>query len=162
MGRRDDLNEERMRLLGSRLAALSMVESVHYFPLEKPDRVVASFEETYYPDVVDAAALELRLRLNGEFNLLYRERWAGDRWVCRWDRHPNTHNTDDHFHVPPRPSETTALDAEYPADMNDVLRLVFETIEARVNEVWAETTAPVYPTEYGFERQYELPYLTNP
>lgn len=161
MGRTDDLNEERMRLLGGRLADLSMVESVRYFPSEKPDRIVTSIGTSYYPDVVDGATLELRLRLNGDFNFQYREEWAGERWSCRWDRHPNAHNTRDHFHVPPRPHEGTAIDAVYPTDPNDVLGRILRTIDERINDLWVAIPEPTFPTEYEFAYEFGVDYLSG-
>ncbi|GGL60552.1 hypothetical protein [Halocalculus aciditolerans] len=159
MERGDDLNEERLRILGRYLADLSLVETVQYFPSEKEDRVVAAFDHRYYPDVVDASRLELRLRLNGDFNVQYFEEWAGEQWSCRWDRHPNTHNTRDHFHVPPTPSEAAAVDASYPPDPTAVLRCVLETVERRINDLWTATTDPVFPSEYAFAGEYGASYL---
>lgn len=161
MRRNDELNEERLRILGSRLAGLSLVDTVRYFPPEKEDRIVTTILSSSYPNVVDAASLELRLQLNGEFNILYLEDWAGERWACRWDRHPNTHNSRDHFHIPPRPHEEHAIDAAYPNDLNDVIRLVLKTVENRINDLWTATTDPVFPAEYEFSREYGMDYLTD-
>ena len=161
MGNTDDVNEERMRLLGRHLADLTMVETVEYFPIGKEDRVIGHFDSSYFPDVVDSASLEIRLRLNSEFNIQYVEEWSGEQWTCRWDRHPNTHNTRDHFHVPPTPREEGAVDATYPTGVNEVLRVVLETIEARLNELWATVPDSVYPTEYEFENHYEIDYLAE-
>jgi hypothetical protein len=69
MERADDLNEERLRILGRYLADLSLVATVRYFPPGKEDRVIAHLETSYYPDVVDTARLKVRVRLNGEFKL---------------------------------------------------------------------------------------------
>lgn len=160
MGRTDDLNEERMRILGGRLADLSVIETVQYFPSGKEDRVVATLQSSYYPNVVDTTTLEIRLRLNGEFNIQYFEEWTGEHWSCRWDRHPNTHNTRDHYHVPPQPREEGAVDAVYPDDPNDVLRVVLQTIEKRINDIWA-TTDPVFPSEYEFGQEYGADYLVD-
>ncbi|MFC7205244.1 hypothetical protein ACFQJC_17175 [Haloferax namakaokahaiae] len=160
MGRTDDLNEERMRILGGRLADLSVIETVQYFPSGKEDRVVATLRSNYYPNVVDTATLEIRLRLNGEFNIQYLEEWAGEGWSCRWDRHPNTHNTHDHYHVPPQPREESAVDAVYPDDPNDVLRVVLQTIEKRINDIWG-TTGLIFPSEYEFKQEYGTDYLVD-
>ncbi|WP_199897075.1 hypothetical protein [Halarchaeum acidiphilum] len=146
-------------MLGRFLANLSLVETVQYFPAGKEDRVVADLETSYYPDVVDSSRLELRVRLNGDFNFQYFEDWSGEQWSCRWDRHPNTHNTREHFHVPPDPHEEAAVDASYPSESSDVLRCVLETVERRINDLWATTTDPVFPSEYEFDDEYGSTYL---
>ncbi|GAA0297003.1 hypothetical protein [Halarchaeum salinum] len=158
MERADDLNEERLRILSRHLADLSLVETVRYFPAGKEDRVVATLEISYYPDVVDLARLEVRVRLNGDFNFQYFEGWSGEQWSCRWDRHPNSHNTRDHFHVPPDPHEEAAVDASYPSTPTDVLRLVLETIEHRINDLWTSTTDPTFPSEYEFTGEFGASY----
>jgi hypothetical protein len=161
MERADDLNEERLRILGRYLADLSLVATVRYFPPGKEDRVIAHLETSYYPDVVDTARLEVRVRLNGEFNMQYFEEWAGKYWSCRWDRHSNTHNTRDHFHVPPDPHEKTAVNASYPSAPDDVIRLVLNTLEHRINDLWTTTTDPVFPREYEFTGEYGDSYLDD-
>ncbi|MFC7199699.1 hypothetical protein [Halospeciosus flavus] len=143
-----------MRLLGSRLADLDLIEMVQYFPSGKEDRVVVSFEASYFPNVVDTANLEFRLRLNGDFNFQYREDWSGESWTCRWDRHPNSHNRREHFHIPPRPQEENAIDADFPDNPNEILKLILETIENRINDLWTATTNPEFPAEYEFEGEY--------
>jgi len=160
MRRTDDLNEERMRLLGRHLAELSVIKTVQYFPSGKEDRVVSTLQPNYYPNIVETATLDVRLRLNGEFNMQYYEEWDDERWSCRWDRHPNSHNTDDHYHIPPQPQEERAVDANYPTDPNDVLRLVLQTIETRINEIWSGTDW-VYPSEYEFQYEYGSDYLVE-
>ncbi|MEE6210350.1 hypothetical protein U3A55_09295 [Salarchaeum sp. III] len=161
MTRVADLNEERLRILRRYLADLSLAATVQYFPPGKEDRVVASIEDSYYPDVIETARLEVRLRVNGDFNVQYIEEWAGERWSCRWDRHPNTHNTREHFHSPPEPREDTAVTAAYPTDIGDVLRLVFGTIESRINDLWTTATDPVFPSEYEFSDEYGGTYLVE-
>ncbi|RLM83862.1 hypothetical protein D3D02_16340 [Halobellus sp. Atlit-38R] len=159
MGQSDELNEELLRILGQHLASLSVIATVQYFPAEKKDRVVAQLVESYYPEEIDTARLELRFRMNGDFNIQYIETWDSEQWACRWDRHPNTHNTREHFHQPPRPRETTALDASYPSEPSDILRVVLETLKQRINAVWATTNEPVYPAEYEFTGEYGDAYL---
>lgn len=155
----EDINEELTRLIGRRLADLSMTSQVDLFRPEKPDRAVCKFDMDYYPDHIDTARLELRLRLNGQFNLQYIESWSGRRWACRWDRHPNPHNSSDHFHTPPTVRERAAVDATFPDDLDDVIQLVLGTIETRVNQLWTEAQNPVYPDAYEFQEEYGDDYL---
>ena len=55
-----DLNEELMRIIGTRLAGHDFIERVDTFPPEKPDRIVATVVGALYPPPVSDAWLELR------------------------------------------------------------------------------------------------------
>jgi hypothetical protein len=155
----NELNEELLRILGEHLASLSVTTTVRYFPPEKEDRIVAQFVESYYPEYIATARLELRVRMNADFNIQYIEAWDTEQWACRWDRHPNVHNTREHFHPPPNPRVDTAIDASYPAELPDILRVILATLEQRINTLWTTPSDPVYPTEYEFTGEYGETYL---
>ncbi len=95
-------------------------------------RVVLS--DAYYPVAVERAVLSLRWYTNDDFKIHYREVRDTD-WQCRWDRHPNPHNRRDHFHPPPT-AETPGEGASWPDDYRDVLMLVLDDIETRINDLW--------------------------
>lgn len=149
----DDLNEELMRSIGTRLRDQHFIERVNKFPLEKPDRIVVTFHESLYPAPVSDAWLELRLRLNDDLNIVYIEEWSGSHWACRWDRHDNDHNAREHFHPPPRISTDTALDIDLPSDPNRVVTIALEFIEDRISDLW-KTVELVFPNEYEFDQEY--------
>lgn len=54
-----DLNEELMRIIGTRLGDHDFIDRVDKFPSEKPDRIVATFVDAFYPTCVSDAWLEL-------------------------------------------------------------------------------------------------------
>ncbi|MFC6719561.1 hypothetical protein ACFQGT_13775 [Natrialbaceae archaeon GCM10025810] len=89
----------------------------------------------YYPSEV-SARLEIRWYRNDDFTVHYREVRRDGAWMCRWDRHPNAHNSRDHFHPPPNASRTDAEDAQWPDDHRDVTRLVLDRIEERIETLW--------------------------
>ncbi|WP_191219391.1 hypothetical protein [Natrialba magadii] len=91
----------------------------------------------YYPTDV-AARLEIRWYRNDDFNVHYQEDRQNSTWKCRWDRHPNAHNSTDHFHPPPTASRTAAENAQWPVDHRDVSRLVLEYIEERIETLWEQ------------------------
>lgn len=93
------------------------------------------FTPTYYPATVDNAQLAVRWYTNDDFKLHYREVHTDSTWECRWDRHPNPHNTRDHFHPPPAAS-TPGDNESWPVDYRDVLALVLDTIEDRIAVIW--------------------------
>lgn len=95
------------------------------------------FASPYYPAAVDEAQLAIRWYTNDDFKLHYREQHADHDWECRWDRHPNPHNTRDHFHPPPT-APTPGKDASWPDDHRDVVALVLDEIEDRITAIWSE------------------------
>lgn len=91
----------------------------------------------YYPD--DAAArLEVRWYRNDDFGFHYHEERRDGTWTCRWDRHPNPHNSRDHFHPPPHACRTDAEDAQWPDDHRGVCRLVLDRVEERIEALWEQ------------------------
>lgn len=148
-----DLNEELMRIVGTRLGKHDFIDRVDVFPAEKPDRIVAAFVDGLYPDPVTAARLELRLRLNDDVNIVYIEDWSGERWECRWDRHENDHNAREHFHPPPTVTTVTARDIDLPRSPNRAVHIALQFIEDRIGDLW-QTEAVSYPNEYAFRREY--------
>lgn len=95
------------------------------------------FSTSYYPTAVESATLSIRWYTNDDFKIHYRESHGDETWECRWDRHPNPHNTRDHFHPPPVAS-TPAEDATWPGDHRAVLGRVLDEIEKRIENLWAE------------------------
>ncbi|MFC3958957.1 hypothetical protein [Halovivax cerinus] len=92
---------------------------------------------SYYPASVTEATLSVRWDTNDDFSVHYRESHEDRTWDCRWDRHPNSHNSRDHFHPPPGAS-TPGDDASWPVDYRDVLRFVLGDVETRLTELWNE------------------------
>jgi len=89
---------------------------------------------TFFP-VPDAHSELLTLRRGG----CHRENHHDTVWECRWDHHPNTHNTRDHFHPPPTASRTGATDAQWPDDHRDICRLALDRIEERIETMWGQS-----------------------
>ncbi|WP_254544602.1 hypothetical protein [Halomarina pelagica] len=148
-----DLNEELMRLIGTRLGGHDFIDRVDKFPSEKPDRIVATFVDVLYPTQVSAAWLELRLRLNDDCNIIYIEDWDGTRWECRWDRHDNDHNAREHFHPPPTVTTATATDIDLPDDPNRAVETALRFVEDRIHDLWQSENV-IYPSEYEFRGEY--------
>lgn len=96
-----------------------------------------TLDPSYYPPTLNEATLTVRWYTNDDFKIHYRESYPDGGWACRWDRHPNPHNTRAHFHPPPT-AATPGEDAAWPPDYRDVLQLVLEEIEARIHDVWSE------------------------
>lgn len=98
-------------------------------------RLSAPLSQAYYPNDIIEASLEVRWYTNDDFKVQYHETWTDHRWECRWDRHPNPHNTRDHFHPPPDAS-TPGTDESWPSDYRDVMHLVLTEIEQRIDDLW--------------------------
>lgn len=122
--------------LGQRLDSNARFESVDYRPADAPNSVIAEFDLGYYPAAVTRASLRVEWFEIDDFHVHYSEQYQdGSRWECRWDRHPNDHNSRDHFHPPPD-ANTPAEDASHPVDWRDVMTDVLGEIDRRVRAFW--------------------------
>jgi hypothetical protein len=122
--------------IGHRLTGSGRFSAVNVQPESAPDSVVAEFDLGYYPAAVEQAYLQIRWFRTDDFSVHYYEEYAsGGTWECRWDRHPNDHNTRAHFHPPPD-APTDGADAEYPTDWRDVLTQVLERLDKRIRSFW--------------------------
>ncbi len=124
---------ERMR---SRFVGLRMFESAEIVEKERLYLHVELAGE-YYPREA-SARFEIRWYRNDDFNVHYQEEWPDGVWKCRWDRHPNNHNSRDHFHPPPDASRTAAENTQWPDDHRDVCRLVLDRVEKRIETLWEQ------------------------
>ncbi|MFC7076848.1 hypothetical protein [Haloarcula halophila] len=95
----------------------------------------AEFASEYYPGET-AAWVEIRWYRNDDFNFQYQEEREDGVWKCRWDRHPSSHNSRDHFHPSPNASRSDATDAQWPVDHRDMCRLVLGRVEERIESLW--------------------------
>lgn len=133
------LDEDLLRAAARRLGSLALVESVSVLPHEKPESIVANFDTIYYPDEIQTVTLEIRVYKNDDCHITYRERRAGNAWMCRWDRHENPHNSRDHFHRPPDAQSDDAIDTEFPTNFFELMEQVLEEVDERVGSVWEDT-----------------------
>jgi hypothetical protein len=130
------LDEALLRTVARRLGRLTRTGTVSVFPAEKSASVVASLDLQYYPEPFDEVTLEVRAYTDGSFFVTYRERRAGEDWMCRWDRHDNPHSSRDHFHQPPDAHTDDAVDRDFDEDFLDVLETVLDAIDDRLGTVW--------------------------
>jgi len=124
---------ERMQ---SRFAGSRMIETVEIVE-ERNLHLRVTVSDNYYPGDV-SARLEICWYRNDDFNVHYQEEQRDSTWKCRWDRHPNVHNSRDHFYPPPAASRTDAEDAQWPSDHRDVCRLILDDIEDRIETLWRQ------------------------
>jgi hypothetical protein len=84
-----------MRLLERHLPSDSLVAETAFDPDSYEPRLLRGLLDAgRYPDTVTTARLDIRWFTTGDFSVHYVEEHEDvERWECRWDRHPNTHNT---------------------------------------------------------------------
>ncbi|WP_129114040.1 hypothetical protein [Halegenticoccus tardaugens] len=100
--------------------------------------LVLHLDADRYPATVLEASVEIQWYVNDEYNFHYRERHdEGTVWQCRWDRHPNPHAADAHFHGPPDADATNVVDdpvtVTHPAD---VLTRTMANVDDRIADLW--------------------------
>lgn len=128
---RSVLERMRSRFAGSRMFNLAEIVE------EGNLRLRIELASEYYPGEV-AARFEIRWYRNDDFNVHYQEEHPNWTWKCRWDRHPTTHNSRDHFHPPPAASRLDAEDAHWPLDHREVGRLILDRLEERIETPWEQ------------------------
>lgn len=125
-----------LRTVHSRLRGTGRFREAELRPEYPPNSVVLYYDLGYFPQEVEDAFLQVRWYTNDDFNVHYEERYADDDvWKCRWDRHPNEHNTREHFHPPPDAS-TSGKDTTFSEDWRDVLLYVLEELDEHVKGFW--------------------------
>ena len=126
-----------LQLLDRRLVGHSLVSVTEYRPDSYEPRLLrARLDGERFPDAVTAARLDIRWFTTGDFSLHYVETHGDDtEWECRWDRHPNEHNTRLHFHRPPNGNDVDDLSLSSTHPM-EVYVTVFEAIRRRLTTLW--------------------------
>jgi hypothetical protein len=126
-----------LEFLQTRLRATEQVEQATITNGSDHLELQVSLAPRYYPATVSEAILTVRWDTNDDFTIQYREIHRENAWECRWDRHPNSYNTRNHFHPPPAAS-TRGNDASWPTDHRDVISLVLDEIEERIAALWSD------------------------
>lgn len=133
-------DRQTLRLLETHLADDPVVETTRFEPNSQTQRqLVAHLDATLYPASVTEARLDVRWFASGDFSIHYVESGPdGPVWECRWDRHPNDHNTRLHFHRPPDGSEVQDLSMSSLHPL-EVYSTVLEAITERLESHWSGT-----------------------
>ncbi|MFC7060084.1 hypothetical protein [Halovenus salina] len=129
-------DRQTLRLLERQLASDSLVAETVFEPDPYEPRLLrALLDSGRYPESVTATRVDIRWFTTDDFSIHYLESREDDNWECRWDRHPNPHNTRLHFHEPPRGSEVSDLELSSLHPL-DVYSNVFQAVEQRIVSLW--------------------------
>lgn len=126
-----------LEYLRGRFEATSQVGTATITDDEGHLELRVEFDAAYYPADSTDAALSVRWYANDDFAVHYREKRPDGDWECRWDRHPNTHNSRSHFHPPPD-AATPGEDRHWPTDVRDVIETVLDDVEERIEALWTD------------------------
>ena len=122
--------------IGARLSGSSRFERVSFRPAVAPNSVLATYDTGYLPAAIEVARLRVIWFETDDFHVHYSEQYSsGEQWECRWDRHPNAHNTRAHFHPPPD-AATPGEDTEYATDWRELLSTVLTELDDRIEGFW--------------------------
>lgn len=124
--------------IAAHLVRSERFSDVHSRPPYAPSAVVADYDLGYFPSGVERAYLRIRWFETDDFSIHYSEQYGtGNSWECRWDRHPNDHNTREHFHPPPD-AATPGVEEEYSSDWRSVLTTVLTRLDDRIAVFWED------------------------
>jgi hypothetical protein len=132
------IDAEVLDRIAAHLSRSARFDTVHARPSYAPNAVVADYDLGYFPGGVTRAYLRIRWFETDDFSIHYSEQYQTENsWECRWDRHPNDHNTREHFHPPPD-APTPGDDADYPDEWRDVLATVLTRLDERIEAFWSD------------------------
>ena len=135
---RGPIDTEILNRIAAHLARSDRFDDIQTQPKYAPNAVIADYDLGYFPSGVERAYLRIRWFETDDFSIHYSEQYqTNNEWECRWDRHPNDHNTREHFHPPPD-ALTPGDDADYPDDWRDVLANVLTDLDDRIKAFWNE------------------------
>ncbi len=135
---RGPIDTEILDRIAAHLARSNRFDNIETQPPYAPNAVIANYDLGYFPSGITRAYLRIRWFETDDFSIHYSEQYqTGNSWECRWDRHPNDHNTRDHFH-PPSDASTPGEDAAYSKDWRDVLATVLTNLDDRIEAFWDE------------------------
>jgi hypothetical protein len=130
------IDTEILDRIAARLAGGERFSGVRSQPPAAPNSVLAEYDTGYFPSGVTRAYLRIRWFETNDFSIHYSEQYRdSDSWECRWDRHPNDHNSRAHFHPPPG-AATPGEEADYARDWRDVLVRVLPLLDERIEAFW--------------------------
>lgn len=131
-------DRQTLQLLERQLSTDELVKEAHFVPDPYEPRLLrVRLDSTQYPEAVVSVRLDIRWFTTGDFSIHYVEDYeTNGQWECRWDRHPNSHNSRLHFHQPPTATEVTdlSLPSQHPLE---VYATVFTAIEHRLETLWS-------------------------
>ncbi|WP_042662073.1 hypothetical protein [Haloferax sp. ATB1] len=130
-------DRQTLRLIERQLATDDLVAETMFDPDSYEPRLLSAHLDTArYPEIVTSARLDVRWFTTGDFSIHYIEAHDNDsEWECRWDRHPNTHNSRVHFHTPPTATDVTDLELSSLHPLA-VYSTVLTAIEQRLETLW--------------------------
>ena len=129
-------DRQTLRLLERQLVSDALVAETVFEPDPYEPRLLrVLLDSGRYPDLVTAVRVDIRWFTTDDFSIHYLESRDGDHWECRWDRHPNTHNTRLHFHEPPTGDAVSDLELSSLHPL-DVYSTVFDAVEQRIESLW--------------------------
>lgn len=133
---RGPVDTELLDRIATHLTRSARFTSIETRPTYAPTAVIAAYDLGYFPNGVTRASLHIRWFETDDFSIHYSEQYqTGTAWDCRWDCHPNDHNTREHFHPPPDAS-TPGEDTTYSNDWRDVLTTVLTRLDDRIEAFW--------------------------
>jgi hypothetical protein len=117
--------------IGKYLERSDRFGEVSYQPEYAPNSIVAEFDRGFLPPSIEQPSLQIRWYDTDDFDIHYLEQYGeGESWECRWDRHPNEHNSRGHFHPPPD-ADKPGDDENFPSGWRDVMTVVVRELDQR-------------------------------
>jgi len=118
-----------------RLRTAPQIAAAEIVVADGQTKLEASLAAAATPAGIERRFLDIRRYTNDDFRIHYQEDWEDRTWRQRWDRHPNAHNSRDHFHPPPD-AAAPGEDHTWPTAFQAVLERVVDDVQTRTETLW--------------------------
>jgi len=124
-----------LETIRDRLRTAPQIDAAEIVVADGQTKLKAPLTAAATPRAIERRFLDVRWYTNDDFRIHYQEDWEAQTWCQRWDRHPNAHNSQDHFHPPPN-ATTPGEDRAWPTAFQAVLELVVNDVRTRTETLW--------------------------
>jgi hypothetical protein len=124
-----------LETIRDRLRTAPQIDAAEIVVADGQTKLKAPLTAAATPRAIERRFLDVRWYTNDDFSIHYQEEWPNRTWCQRWDRHPNAHNSRDHFHPPPN-ATTPGEDRAWPTAFQAVLELVVNDVRTRTETLW--------------------------
>jgi hypothetical protein len=124
-----------LETIRDRLRTAPQIDAAEIVVADGQTKLKAQLTAAATPRAIERRFLDVRWYTNDDFSIHYQEEWPNRTWCQRWDRHPNAHNSQDHFHPPPN-ATTSGEDRAWPTAFQAVLELVVNDVRTRTETLW--------------------------
>ncbi len=143
------INKHALEVVGEILSDYEVFRSSHLYPdTGNPERLRIELDESRFKSAQEVF-LEVRWYTDGDYNFHYQENRGGEKYRCRWDKHPEYREralprevdpgeSFRHFHRPPDATYEPRVRGWRDDHVRDLIDHIRVWIDDRMEELWED------------------------